>query len=87
MANPAQTGNNQPDSNNNEQISYHDISELEAHKISAADIKRLKEDNYFSVESIVNASHKDLITVKGISETKAEELQNAGIYMHSLRTY
>ena len=77
---------------NNELRSFHNISELQALKISAADIKKLKEANYCTVESIAYAPRKEIVTIKGISDAKVEKVQEAGLsfihhYIHSLRTY
>lgn len=42
--------------------------------ITAGDIKKLKESGYHTVEAIAYAPKKNLLTVKGISEAKAEKL-------------
>jgi 2-methylisocitrate lyase-like PEP mutase family enzyme len=50
------------------------INVLESHGISAADIKKLKEAGYNTVESIVYAPKKNLLAIKGISEAKADKV-------------
>jgi DNA repair protein RAD51 len=50
------------------------ISKLEEHGIAAADVKRLVEAGYFTVESIAFTPRKALLQVKGISETKADKI-------------
>lgn len=50
------------------------ISQLESHGISAADVKKLKEAGFNTVESIVYAPKKNLLTIKGISEAKADKI-------------
>ena len=44
--------------------------------ISAADVKKLADAGYHTVESVAYAPKKALITVKGISENKADKIQN-----------
>lgn len=48
------------------------ISKLEENGISAADVKKLKEAGYYTVESVAYAPKKALLAIKGISETKAD---------------
>ena len=62
--------------------SYLEIDTLQQQKISPADIKKLKEANYFTVESIAYTPKKQLLTIKGISDAKVEKLQSAGYYFH-----
>ena len=50
------------------------ISRLEEHGIAAADVKRLIEAGYFTVESIAFTPRKALLNVKGISEAKADKI-------------
>ncbi|KAF9937127.1 recombinase rad51 [Mortierella antarctica] len=47
---------------------------LEECGIQAADIKKLKEAGYFTVESIAFTPKKALLTIKGISEAKADKI-------------
>lgn len=44
------------------------------HGISGSDIRKLEEHGYHSVESLAYATKKQLIAVKGISETKADKI-------------
>lgn len=50
------------------------IKKLEAPGISAADLKKLQEAGYNTVEAIAYAPKKHLLTIKGISETKADKI-------------
>ena len=50
------------------------LSRLEAGGISANDIKKLEEAGYFTVESIAYAPKKSLLSIKGISEAKADKI-------------
>nr|CAG4634899.1 EOG090X0906 [Alona affinis] len=50
------------------------IAKLEGHGISAADIKKFEDAGYHTVESIAYAPKKSLITIKGISEAKADKV-------------
>jgi hypothetical protein len=49
------------------------------HGIGAADIKKLQEAGYNTIESIAFAAKKVLAQVKGITEAKAEKLHEAGM--------
>ena len=42
--------------------------------ISAADIKKLEEAGYFTVEAVAFAPKKILVIIKGISEAKADKI-------------
>lgn len=50
------------------------VSKLEGNGITSGDIKKLEEAGYYTVESIAFTLKKNLLTVKGISETKADKL-------------
>uniref|UniRef100_A0A336M225 DNA repair protein RAD51 homolog n=1 Tax=Culicoides sonorensis TaxID=179676 RepID=A0A336M225_CULSO len=50
------------------------IGKLEGNGITAGDIKKLMENGYHTVESIAYTPKKALITIKGISEAKADKL-------------
>ncbi|KAL6425561.1 hypothetical protein ACFW04_009601 [Cataglyphis niger] len=50
------------------------IKALEKNGITSGDIKKLQDAGYYTVESIAYAPRKDLITIKGISEAKADKL-------------
>jgi DNA repair protein RAD51 len=52
------------------------VSRLEACGINASDVKKLMDAGYHTVESVAYATKKSLITVKGITEAKAEKLLN-----------
>ncbi|CAH1978152.1 unnamed protein product [Acanthoscelides obtectus] len=55
------------------------IARLEGNGITAGDIAKLKECGYHTIESIAFAPKKHLITIKGISEAKADKvLKEAG---------
>ncbi|XP_065919673.1 DNA repair protein RAD51 homolog A-like [Dysidea avara] len=53
------------------------IQKLEAHGIGAADVKKLAEAGYHTVESVAYAPKKALLCIKGISEAKADKIQDA----------
>jgi len=61
---------NQPVSN------FSKIEELENHGINKADITKLKQGGYHTLESIAHASMRKLVEVKGISEQKAQKLKD-----------
>ena len=50
------------------------VGSLEAHGIGAADVKKLREAGYHTVESVVYAPKKALLAIKGISEAKADKI-------------
>jgi DNA repair protein RAD51 len=50
------------------------IATLEQHGISAADVRKLVEAGYFTVESIAYTPKKNLLLVKGVSEAKADKI-------------
>lgn len=54
------------------------VTEFEKHGVSAADVKKLQEAGFFTVESVVYAPRKKVTDIKGISEAKAEKLQTEG---------
>ncbi|XP_064115622.1 DNA repair protein RAD51 homolog 1-like [Macrobrachium nipponense] len=47
---------------------------LEQNGISAADVKKLEEAGYYTVESVAFAPKKALLNIKGISEAKADKI-------------
>ncbi|EPZ33448.1 DNA repair protein RAD51-like protein [Rozella allomycis CSF55] len=55
------------------------VEALEQHGISAADVKKLKESGYHTVEAIAFTPKKCLSLIKGITEQKAEKLIAQGI--------
>ncbi|PZC76698.1 hypothetical protein B5X24_HaOG204329 [Helicoverpa armigera] len=50
------------------------ITKLEGNGITSGDIKKLEEAGYHTVESVAYAPKKWLITIKGISEAKADKI-------------
>uniref|UniRef100_T1IIF6 DNA repair protein RAD51 homolog n=1 Tax=Strigamia maritima TaxID=126957 RepID=T1IIF6_STRMM len=50
------------------------INKLEAQGIPAADIKKLADAGFHTVEAVAFAPKKQLLTIKGISEAKAEKI-------------
>ena len=48
---------------------------IQGNGISSSDIKKLSEAGYHTVESVAFAPKKALITIKGISEAKADKIQ------------
>lgn len=57
-----------------EEVGPQPISKLEQFGIAAADIKKLQEVGYHTVESVAYATLKSLVAIKGISEVKAQKL-------------
>lgn len=53
------------------------IEKLEGNGVSAADVKKLKEAGFFTVESILYTPKKTILEVKGISEAKADKVCEA----------
>jgi len=53
------------------------ISKLEGAGITSADVKKLMESGFYTVESIAYSTRKTLAAVKGISEAKADKLVEA----------
>jgi len=51
------------------------IAKLEASGIASADIKKLVEAGFHTVESVAYSTKKALMAIKGISEAKADKLQ------------
>lgn len=50
------------------------VRQLEGNGISAADVKKLEEGGYYTVESVAFAHKKELLAIKGISEAKADKI-------------
>jgi DNA repair protein RAD51 len=50
------------------------IDRLEQAGVNQSDIRKLRESGFFTVESIAHAARKELLTVKGISDTKADKI-------------
>lgn len=47
---------------------------MQANGISAADVKKMEEAGYFTVEAVAYAPKKSLLAIKGISEAKADKI-------------
>lgn len=47
----------------------------QSHGISATDVKKLSDAGYHTVESVAYAPKKALLSIKGISEAKADKIQ------------
>ena len=67
----ADEGKNKQEENETE---YHPIDILEENGISAADVKKLVDAGYNSLESIAYTTKKNLMLVKGIAEGKVDKL-------------
>ncbi|KAJ1814258.1 recombinase rad51, partial [Coemansia sp. RSA 2675] len=52
------------------------IANLEQVGVSAADVKKLTEAGYFTVESVAYTPRKQLLTIKGFAETKVDKILN-----------
>jgi len=50
------------------------VNVLEAHGIGAADVKKLREAGYHTVQSVTFAPKKALLVIKGISDAKADKI-------------
>lgn len=64
-----------------EQLPFNVIERLEGPGIVAADIKKLKEAGYHTIEAVQMATKKDLATIKGISDNKVEKILEAAFKM------
>ena len=53
------------------------ITALEAHGITATDTKKLMDAGFYTVESVAYSTIKSLVSVKGITDAKAEKLLQA----------
>ena len=60
-----------------EEVSFNEIEKLQSFGINAADITKLKVAGYCTVLSIIMATKKDLLNVKGISEAKLDKILEA----------
>ena len=52
------------------------ITSLKEHGISANDVKKLQEAGFHTIESVAYTPKKALLSIKGISEAKAEKVLN-----------
>ncbi|ETO11417.1 DNA repair protein RAD51 [Reticulomyxa filosa] len=57
--------------------SYTKIEELQKFSISGTDIKKLREQGFYTVESVAFAPKKQLMDIKGIGDGKVAKLQEA----------
>lgn len=57
------------------------INKLQEAGIHAQDIKKLADAGFHTVESVAYTSKKNLISIKGISEQKAEKFLAEGMYL------
>jgi len=60
-----------------EAASAQPIEALEEHGIGASDVNKLRAGNFHTVEQVAYATIKHLQTIKGISEVKAQKIQDA----------
>lgn len=52
------------------------INELESHGFSVADIRKLKDANYHTVESVAMTMKRNLLKIRGFSDVKVDKLQS-----------
>jgi len=60
-------------------MSYADLKYHQEVGISSADTKKLRDSGYHTVEAVAFTPKKQLCTVKGISEAKAEKILAEGV--------
>ncbi len=60
-----------------ERVTINYIDTITEHGIGAADVKKLREANYHTVQSIIMSTKKDLTSVKGLSDAKVEKILEA----------
>eukprot|EP01097_Dermamoeba_algensis_P005803 TRINITY_DN3664_c0_g1_i1.p1 TRINITY_DN3664_c0_g1~~TRINITY_DN3664_c0_g1_i1.p1 ORF type:complete len:348 (-),score=66.81 TRINITY_DN3664_c0_g1_i1:79-1122(-) len=58
-----------------EASAFHPIWKLEGNSITRADLQKLADNGFNTVESVAYATRRSLCAIKGISEAKAEKLQ------------
>ena len=58
------------------------ISKLEEFGISAADVKKLVEAGYQTVEGLTFAPKKFLLNIKGLTEIKIDKILEAGMNLY-----
>ncbi|KAH8601987.1 Rad51-domain-containing protein [Bisporella sp. PMI_857] len=54
-----------------------DIDDLQAHGIGVVDITKLKNNNIYTVGSLIGCTTKRLLRIKGFSDTKVEKIKEA----------
>ncbi|KAI1719445.1 rad51 domain-containing protein [Ditylenchus destructor] len=52
------------------------ISRLEQYGINPSDIKKLREAGYYTIESVARAPKKELLNVRGLSDTKVDKISD-----------
>ena len=55
------------------------IGKLEEFGISAADVKKLMEAGFQTVEAVTFTAKKNLVTIKGITENKIDKILEVGM--------
>jgi meiotic recombination protein DMC1 len=60
---------------------YTEIDKLQDSGINAGDLTKLKNAGFCTVMSVIMATKKELLNVKGISDAKVEKLQEAAMKM------
>jgi len=63
------------------QTSYSHIEKLEGPGIVAADIKKLKEAGYHTIEAVLYATKKELSGIKGLSDNKVDKILECAFKM------
>lgn len=65
---------------------FDNITYLQANGISAADVKKMEEAGYFTVEAVAYAPKKSLLAIKGISEAKADKILVRDVHVYQNNT-
>jgi len=60
-----------------EEVTWHAIEKLQDAGINVADVKKLKEAGFSTMQSIVGTMRKDLLSIKGLSDQKIEKIVDA----------
>ena len=69
-----QQSSNQVQETQSEQFGPTSITKLEVNGITAADIKKLQEAGLHTIEAVAYVPKKLLLSIKGISDQKAEKI-------------
>jgi len=67
----------QSDIEDEEEMFYQDIDELQKHGVNAADITKLKNAGICTVKGVIMTTRKGLCNIKGISDAKVEKIKEA----------
>ena len=59
-----------------EEVEFHLIEELKDHGINQADIQKLTDAGFMSIESVFYTTKKNLCAIKGLSEQKVDKILN-----------